>query len=75
MAPLAAQVAALVVVRRDEAAVYECLSMLLRGLKGVEVKLDQRRVGSEQPVDDRRDPRRRFNVFGVQVVRRRATVS
>ena len=74
-AQLATRIAALVVVRRDELAVYEYLSMRCRGLKGVEVKLDQRQVGSAQPADDRRNPRQRFNVFGVQVVRRRPTVS
>ena len=60
----------LVVVRQDEPGVYEYLSMRIRGLPGVELKLDQRGDGTRRPAGDRRDPRRRFNVFGVQLVRR-----
>jgi hypothetical protein len=60
----------LVIVRRDETGVYEYLSMRMRGLESVELRIDQRRDTPERRADDRRDPRRGFNVFGVQVVRR-----
>lgn len=59
----------LVIVRRDEPGVYAYLSMRLRGLAAVELKLDERQDPGERRADDRRSPRRRFNAFGVQVVR------
>ena len=60
----------LVIVSRAEPGVYAYLAMRMRGLCGIRLKLDERRQSSEPRAADRRDGGRRFNVFGVQVVRR-----
>jgi hypothetical protein len=70
--PMAPPVRYLIIVRRNERAVFEYLSARMRGIDWVEVKLDERESASEPPQGDRRGSRRRFNAFGVQIIRRRA---
>lgn len=58
----------LLIVRRDEEAVYRHLAEAFRGVHGIAVILDRRHLASPAPAERRR-ARSDFDVFGVRLVR------